>query len=267
MQGNLRVRQDRGRRRTAIAATAGVHVAILALLLCGAPHPVANEAERPALTLFDLPRPPEPLPAPPPPIAPEPVRRESRVIRPTEGGGSPRSMRAPAAEQAAPAAATPMRFDRVDLPAPTAEISADLPLRVGTAASDGRGVGIASGRGTGGEGQGTGNGRGDGDGPGEGGRRIMLAEWIEKPPQEMIDEAFPRMARANGLSGIAVLICFVPTPGQPKSCSIAAERPRGRGFGPAALGLYRKFRIRPVMKGDDVYQARVLVPVTFTLKK
>ena len=153
MQGNLRVRQDRGRRRTAIVATAGVHVAILALLLWGAPHPVANEAERPALTLFDLPRPPEPLPAPPPSIAPEPVRREPRYP-PDRRGGSPRSMRAPAAEQAAPAAATPMRFDRVDLPAPTAEISADLPLRVGTAASDGRGVGIASGRGTGGEGRG-----------------------------------------------------------------------------------------------------------------
>ena len=269
MQGRLLVRQDRGRRRTAITATATVHVAILALLLWGPPHRAIEGPERPALTLFDVPRPPDPppVPVPPPPITPQPVTREGTVIRPTAGGGSPRPMRAPAATQAAPAAASPARFDRVDLPAPAADISADLPLRVGTAASDGRGAGIASGQGTGGEGRGTGNGRGDGDGPGAGRLRFALAEWIEKPPQSMIDEAFPKMARFGGVSGVAVLLCVVPQPGRPKSCSIAAERPRGRGFGPAALGLYPNFRIRPVMKGEEVIQAEVLVPVTFTIHK
>lgn len=269
MQVSASIGPDGGRRRTAVMATAMVHVAFVALLLWGAPQPSTTPAERPPLNLFDLPRPPDPplVPVAPPPVAARPVKQESAVLRPTAGGGSPRPTRAPVAEQAAPAAAAPARFDRVDRPAPAAEFSTDLPLRAGTAASDGRGVGIASGRGTGGEGHGTGNGRGDGDGPGEGRLRFALAEWIEKPPQDLIDEAFPRMARNGGVSGVAVLLCFVPTPGRPKSCSIAAERPRGSGFGAAALGLYPKFRIRPVMKGDEVYQAQVLVPVTFDVKK
>ncbi|WP_294248236.1 energy transducer TonB [uncultured Sphingomonas sp.] len=269
MQVSASIGPDGGRRRTAVMATAMVHVAFVALLLWGAPQPSTTPAERPPLNLFDLPRPPDPplVPVAQPPVAARPVKQESAVLRPTAGGGSPRPTRAPVAEQAAPAAAAPARFDRVDRPAPAAEFSTDLPLRAGTAASDGRGVGIASGRGTGGEGHGTGNGRGDGDGPGEGRLRFALAEWIEKPPQDLIDEAFPRMARNGGVSGVAVLLCFVPTPGRPKSCSIAAERPRGSGFGAAALGLYPKFRIRPVMKGDEVYQAQVLVPVTFDVKK
>ncbi|KTW01397.1 hypothetical protein NS355_00855 [Sphingomonas yabuuchiae] len=269
MQVSASIGPDGGRRRTAVMATAMVHVAFVALLLWGAPQPSTTPAERPPLNLFDLPRPPDPplVPVAQPPVAARPVKQESAVLRPTAGGGSPRPTRAPVAEQAAPAAAAPARFDRVDRPAPAAEFSTDLPLRAGTAASDGRGVGIASGCGTGGEGHGTGNGRGDGDGPGEGRLRFALAEWIEKPPQDLIDEAFPRMARNGGVSGVAVLLCFVPTPGRPKSCSIAAERPRGSGFGAAALGLYPKFRIRPVMKGDEVYQAQVLVPVTFDVKK
>lgn len=269
MQVSASIGPDGGRRRTAVMATAMVHVAFVALLLWGAPQPSTTPAERPPLNLFDLPRPPDPplVPVAQPPVAARPVKQESAVLRPTAGGGSPRPTRAPVAEQAAPAAAAPARFDRVDRPAPAAEFSTDLPLRAGTAASDGRGVGIASGCGTGGEGHGTGNGRGDGDGPGEGRLRFALAEWIEKPPQDLIDEAFPRMARNGGVSGVAVLLCFVPTPGRPKSCSIAAERPRGSGLGAAALGLYPKFRIRPVMKGDEVYQAQVLVPVTFDVKK
>ena len=269
MQGSYRVRQDKGRRRTAAVATAAVHIALLALLLWGPRPHSTSEPERPTLALFDVRRPPDPPPVPitPPPITPAPVKHESLVLRPTAGGGSPRPAPAPIAQQAAPAASTPARFDPVDRPAPAADISADLPLRTGVAASDGRGAGIASGRGTGGEGRGTGNGRGDGDGPGEGRLRFALAEWIEKPPQGLIDEAFPKMARQGGVSGVAVLLCVVPTPGRPKSCSIAAERPRGRGFGPAALGLYPNFRIRPVMKGDQVIQAEVLVPVTFTVRK
>lgn len=269
MQVSASIGPDGGRRRTAILATAMVHVAFVALLIWGAPRPSTRPTERPALTLFDLPRPldPPPVPVTPPPVAARPVKRESAALRPTAGGGSPRPMRAPMAEQAAPAAAAPARFDRVDRPASAAEFSTDLPLRAGMAASDGRAVGIASGRGTGGEGHGTGNGHGNGDGPGEGRLRFARAEWIEKPPQDLIDQAFPERARNGGVSGVAVLLCLVPTPGQPKSCSIAAERPRGSGFGPAALRLYRKFRIRPVMKGDEVYQAQVLVPVTFDVKK
>ncbi|WP_322964637.1 energy transducer TonB [Sphingomonas fuzhouensis] len=270
MQVSASIGPDGGRRRTAVIATVAVHALFVALLLRGAPgHPVIDDSERPRLTLFDLPRLPEPPPAPvlPPPVSPAPVKREAMVIRPTAGGGSPRPVRANPAEQAAPHAVTPARFDTVDRPAPAADIGAELPLLAGTAISDGVGTGIASGRGTGGEGDGTGNGRGAGDGPGQGRLRFALAEWIEKPSQALIDEAFPRMARSGGVSGVAVLLCVVPKPGRPKSCTVAAERPKGRGFGPAALGLYPQFRIRPVMKGDEVVQAQVLVPVTFTIHR
>ncbi|MET3438783.1 energy transducer TonB [Sphingomonas sp. 1185] len=270
MRDSVSVRRDHGRRSVAVVATAAVHAVILAPLIWGQPrHRLTDDPARPLLTLFDVPRPPEPppVPVPPPPVAPAPVKRESLVPRPTAGGGSPRPAPARPARQAAPAAVAPARFDMVDLPAPAAGLAAEPALRVGTAISDGLGTGIASGRGTGGEGRGTGNGRGDGDGPGEGRLRYALAEWIEKPPQELIDKAFPKMAWAGGVSGIAVLLCDVPRPGTPRSCSIAAERPKGRGFGAAALGLYRQFRIRPVMKGDQVYQAQVLVPVTFTVRR
>ncbi len=269
MHGGFSFREDRGKRRTAAVATGAVHAALLALLLWG-PRPVSIVAPEPdALAVFDVPRLPDlpPIPVPPPATRPEPVKRESLVVRSTAGGGSPRPVPAPMAEQAAPAASTPAHFDPVDRLATASDISAELPLRIGVAASDGRGTGMASGQGTGGEGRGTGNGRGDGDGPGQGRLRFALAEWIEKPPQSLIDEAFPKMARFGGVSGVAVLLCVVPEPGRPKSCSIAAERPRGRGFGPAALGLYPNFRIRPVMKGDQVIQPEVLVPVTFTIHK
>ncbi len=270
MQVSASIGPDGGRRRTAVIATVVVHALFAALLLWGAPrHRLIDDSERPRFMLFDLPRPPEPAPVmvPPPPVTPAPVKREAVVIRSTAGGGSPRPVRAASAEQAAPKAVAPARFDTVDLPAPAADIGAELPLRAGTAVSDGAGAGIASGRGTGGEGRGTGNGQGDGDGPGQGRLRYALAEWIQKPSQALIDEAFPRMAMHGGVSGVAVLLCVVPTPGKPKSCKVAAERPKGRGFGAAALGLYPQFRIRPVMKGNEVIQAEVLVPVTFTIHR
>ena len=270
MHGSVSVRQDRGRRRAAVIATMAVHAAFVALLLGGAPsHRLTDDPQPPRLLLFDVPPPPEPPPVtvPPRPVTPAPVKREAMAIRPTAGGGSPRPVRERPAEQAAPTAVSPARFDTVDLPAPAADIGAELPLRAGTAISDGVGTGIASGRGTGGEGDGTGNGRGAGDGPGQGRLRFALAEWIEKPSQALIDEAFPRMARNGGISGVVVLLCVVPTPGKPKSCTVAAERPKGRGFGAAALGLYPQFRIRPVMKGNEVIQAQVLVPVTFAIRR
>lgn len=269
MYGGFSFREDRGRRRTAAVATGAVHAALLALLLWG-PRPLSIVAPEPdALAVFDVPRLPDPppIPVPPPATKPEPVKRESLVVRSTAGGGAPRPAPPPMAEQAAPAASTPAHFDPVDRLAPASDISAELPLHIGVAASDGRGTGMASGQGTGGQGRGTGNGRGDGDGPGQGRLRFALAEWIEKPAQSLIDEAFPKMARSGGINGLAVLLCVVPKPGRPQSCAIAAERPGGRGFGPAALGLYPRFRIRPVMKGDQVIQPEVLVPVSFTIHK
>ncbi|WP_343526526.1 energy transducer TonB [Sphingomonas sp.] len=268
MRTGVWIGQDHGRRRVAAIATLAVHVGIALLLLRQIPLPLDSRAEPPSLVLFDVPRPPEPppLPVPPPPIPPEPVKRENRVLRPIAGGGSPRPAPVVSAERAAPRAVTPERFDSVDRLAPASDIGAELPLRVGAALSDGRTAGIASGQGLGGEGHGTGNGRGDGAGPGDGRLRFALAEWIERPRQSLIDNAFPPMARRGGISGIAVLLCVVPQPGKPESCSIAAERPVGRGFGAAALGLYPQFRIRPVMKGDQVVQAQVLVPVTFKVR-
>lgn len=265
MYGSVAVRQDTGRRSMAAIATVAVHVAIVALLLLAAsrPRPVDDPAPT-RLLLVDIARPPEP---PLRPVTAAPVQRESLHLRPTAGGGSPRKAAAPLARQAAPAAVTPVRFDRVELPAPAADIGADLPLPVGISASDGRGTGMASGLGKGGEGLGTGQGRGDGDGPGEGRLRLAWAEWIKKPSQDQIDEAFPKMARLGGVSGVAVLLCIVPKPGRPQSCTVAAERPGKRGFGEAALALYPQFRIRPVMKGSEVVQAEVLVPVTFTVRR
>ena len=270
MQGSVRGRQDKWRRLAAVVATVAVHAAIVALLILGSSRVRRIDDSRwSTLTLFEVPPLPEPppLPVPPPPVTPAPVKRESLAVRPTAGGGAPRPAPVPAAQQAAPVAVAPAHFDMVDLPAPAAGLSAEPPLLVGTAVSDGRGAGIASGHGTGGEGRGTGNGRGDGDGPGEWRLRFALAEWIERPPQDLIDAAFPKMARSGGISGVAVLLCVVPTPGRPKSCSVAAERPSRRGFGAAALGLYPQFRIRPVMKGDQVVQAQVLVPVTFDIRR
>ncbi|WP_261268621.1 energy transducer TonB [Sphingomonas sp. LC-1] len=270
MQGGVRIRQDKWRRLAAVVATVAVHAAIVALLILGQSRIRRIDDSRwSSLALFDVPPLPEPPPlsVPPPPIEPAPVKRESLAVRPTAGGGSPRPAPAPAAPQAAPAAVATAHFDMVDLPAPAAGVSAEPSLRIGTALSDGRGAGIASGQGTGGEGRGTGNGRGDGDGPGDGRLRFALAEWIEKPPQAVIDAAFPKMARSGGISGVAVLLCVVPTPGRPKSCSVAAEKPKGRGFGTAALSLYPQFRLRPVMKGDQVIQPKVLVPVTFDARR
>ncbi len=122
-----------------------------------------------------------------------------------------------------------------------------------------------------GAGDGVGDGRGDGDavgigigkGFGLGPPRYARAEWIHTPSfQEMLGY-WPAGSRERRIGGSVELACIVPKPGKPKRCWILSELPQGIGFGRAALAMSSIFRIKPVLRNDDVLDMPVIVPIVF----
>jgi protein TonB len=112
---------------------------------------------------------------------------------------------------------------------------------------------------------GKGDGVGAGKGSGLGAPRYARAEWIHMPDfQEMLGY-WPAGSWDRGIGGSVELACIVPKPGKPKRCWIISEHPRGIGFGRAALAMSRIFRIKPVLRNDDVLDLPVIVPVVFNI--
>lgn len=186
------------------------------------------------------------IPPPPPPVeTPMPVQ-----ARPAERAA------APAAVESRPA--TPVEQSLTPLPAPPAPPSAEI---------SGTGTGITPGTGTGGSGTG-----GDGTGPG-GGSLVKVpmrteASWIYKPDTRDLEPYNPRVARNEYVTGRVLLNCRVRRTNKVFDCRITAERPRGYGFGAAALEASVLFRLRPPMiDGEIDERRRVEIPVTFNNRR
>lgn len=97
---------------------------------------------------------------------------------------------------------------------------------------------------------------------------ITRPRWASQPSAAQMERAFPRGALTEGVSGSAMMNCLVSASGSLSNCSVAAETPRGQGFGRAASGLTQYFRMSPgTVDGQAIDGARVTFTVRFAVSE
>lgn len=171
----------------------------------------------------------------------------------------------PAERAAAPAPAAPRPASLVDQSTPIVPQPAPQPP-----AADVSGTGTSTSPGTGAGGNGLG---GNGTGPGMGGAAPSpplrtAASWIYKPDSEDLRPYNPPRADADDVTGEVILSCRVLRTRKVTDCRVASERPRGYGFGRAALQASGMFRLRPpTINGEPDEKQRVEIPVTFNNRR
>jgi TonB family protein len=87
-------------------------------------------------------------------------------------------------------------------------------------------------------------------------------DWLRKPTGQDVAAFFPKEAGRRGVSGTATIACKVVADGRLGDCEVIKERPAGLGFGEAALGLSKTFRMTPPPPGQ-IGEQSVSIPFTF----
>ncbi|MCW3846616.1 energy transducer TonB [Sphingomonas sp. LB-2] len=186
-----------------------------------------------------------PVPPPPPPEQTRPERAR------------------PAEHAAAPAPEPPRPATLIGPSAPIVPQPLPPPPAADTA---GTGAGTTPGAGTGGSGTG-----GTGDGAGGApvsGPVLAGASWINRPSPAELQPFNPQQAQVEQVSGQVVLACRVLRNRTLADCRIRSERPRGYGFGAAALQASRTFRFNPpTIDGEPDEARRIEIPVDFNNRR
>jgi len=167
----------------------------------------------------------------------------------------------PAEHAAAPAPAPPQRATPVDQSQPILLQPVPMPLPAPVSAS---GPGVTPAAGTGGNGPG-----GNGSGPIGGTAPVETgASWVTKPGTPELQPFNPPRARIENVSGQILLTCRVLRSRVLADCRVAAERPRGYGFGNAALQAARTFRFNPpTINGEPDEARRIEIPIAFNNRR
>jgi TonB family protein len=85
--------------------------------------------------------------------------------------------------------------------------------------------------------------------------------FVERPSPGAYASAYPRGAESRGVGGEVMLDCQASRTGRMESCKVSLEAPSGAGFGDAALGLAKAFRISPADGDGPARQVRI--PIGF----
>ena len=95
---------------------------------------------------------------------------------------------------------------------------------------------------------------------------IVNPSWIRQPSASQMMQAYPTRALTAEISGSVSLNCAVRADGSVGDCAVTRETPGNYGFGRAAQGLSRYFRINPrTVNGAAVDGARVAINLRFNL--
>ncbi|MGC1302487.1 MAG: TonB family protein, partial [Caulobacteraceae bacterium] len=93
---------------------------------------------------------------------------------------------------------------------------------------------------------------------------VEWSGWIHRPTLKEVSDLYPSGANHRRLDGYVVLACTIRADTRTRRCEVTTERPRGEGFGAAALRMTDLFRMHPVrIDGQVSEKVRVLVPIHF----
>ena len=93
---------------------------------------------------------------------------------------------------------------------------------------------------------------------------ITNPSWSRQPSADQMMRAYPDRAITAGVAGSASLNCLVLPSGAVTDCNVTRETPGSYGFGRAAQGLSRHFRVNPRTVNGAAEGSRVNINLRFT---